>query len=176
MSQTPNTAIAVIGIDIGKNPFHVVGLDARGATIPVDPPRSFGRCGDDGVDLFGIERAMDHQGLGDRPYRRTMLGDQRLGLRRARRTQAALSIAPSPSMRRMVLLPLRIETGGACDSVLGAVGHSIDASERLALCGRSDPRPTTDISLRRNSRRYVPTRHPTCRSLKRKSRHGETAS
>jgi hypothetical protein len=23
---------------------------------------------------------MDHQGLGDRPYRRTMLGDQRLGL------------------------------------------------------------------------------------------------
>jgi hypothetical protein len=26
MSQTPNTAIAVIGIDIGKNSFHVVGL------------------------------------------------------------------------------------------------------------------------------------------------------
>src|SRR6187431_552130 len=31
MSQTPNTAIAVIGIDIGKNSFHVVGHDARGA-------------------------------------------------------------------------------------------------------------------------------------------------
>jgi hypothetical protein len=30
MSQTPNTAIAVIGIDIGKNSFHVVGHDARG--------------------------------------------------------------------------------------------------------------------------------------------------
>jgi len=30
-SQTPNTAIAVIGIDIGKNSFHVVGHDARGA-------------------------------------------------------------------------------------------------------------------------------------------------
>jgi transposase len=29
MSQTPNTAIAVIGIDIGKNSFHVVGHDAR---------------------------------------------------------------------------------------------------------------------------------------------------
>jgi hypothetical protein len=28
MSQTPNTAIAVIGIDIGKNSFHVVGHDA----------------------------------------------------------------------------------------------------------------------------------------------------
>jgi hypothetical protein len=27
MSQTPNTAIAVIGIDIGKNSFHVVGHD-----------------------------------------------------------------------------------------------------------------------------------------------------
>ena len=29
MSQTPNTVIAVIGIDIGKNSFHVVGHDAR---------------------------------------------------------------------------------------------------------------------------------------------------
>jgi len=31
MSQTPNSAITVIGIDIGKNSFHVVGHDARGA-------------------------------------------------------------------------------------------------------------------------------------------------
>src|SRR5947209_15850293 len=31
MSQKLNTAIAVIGIDIGKNSFHVVGLDGRGA-------------------------------------------------------------------------------------------------------------------------------------------------
>jgi transposase len=31
MSEKPNTAIAVIGIDIGKNSFHVVGLDMRGA-------------------------------------------------------------------------------------------------------------------------------------------------
>src|ERR1700676_3236034 len=29
MSQIPNSAIAVIGIDIGKNSFHVVGHDAR---------------------------------------------------------------------------------------------------------------------------------------------------
>jgi len=33
MSQTPNTAIAVIGIDIGKNSFHVVGHDARGVIV-----------------------------------------------------------------------------------------------------------------------------------------------
>ena len=33
MSQTPNTSIAVIGIDIGKNSFHVVGHDARGAIV-----------------------------------------------------------------------------------------------------------------------------------------------
>src|ERR1700674_4917279 len=33
MSQTPNTAIAVIGIDIGKNSFHVVGHDARSAIV-----------------------------------------------------------------------------------------------------------------------------------------------
>jgi transposase len=33
MPQTTNTAIAVIGIDIGKNSFHVVGHDARGAIV-----------------------------------------------------------------------------------------------------------------------------------------------
>ena len=33
MSQNPNTSIAVVGIDIGKNSFHVVGLDQRGALI-----------------------------------------------------------------------------------------------------------------------------------------------
>ena len=33
MSQTLNTAIAVIGIDIGKNSFHIAGLDARGAIV-----------------------------------------------------------------------------------------------------------------------------------------------
>ena len=30
MSQNLNTAIAVVGIDIGKNSFHVVGQDERG--------------------------------------------------------------------------------------------------------------------------------------------------
>ena len=33
MSQKLNSAIAVIGIDIGKNSFHVVGLDERGAIV-----------------------------------------------------------------------------------------------------------------------------------------------
>ena len=33
MSQTPNTAIAVIGIDSGKNFFHVVGHNVRGAIM-----------------------------------------------------------------------------------------------------------------------------------------------
>ena len=33
MSQTVPTAIAVLGIDIGKNPFHVVGHDERGAIV-----------------------------------------------------------------------------------------------------------------------------------------------
>ena len=34
MLQNPNTAIAVVGIDIGKNSFHIVGLDCprRGLT------------------------------------------------------------------------------------------------------------------------------------------------
>ena len=33
MSQGLNCAVAVIGIDIGKNTFHVVGLDDRGAIV-----------------------------------------------------------------------------------------------------------------------------------------------
>ena len=33
MSQNPNIAVAVVGIDIGKNSFHVVGLDQRGAIV-----------------------------------------------------------------------------------------------------------------------------------------------
>jgi hypothetical protein len=31
--QSNNSAIAVIGIDIGKNWFHVVGHNARGAIV-----------------------------------------------------------------------------------------------------------------------------------------------
>src|SRR5215204_3769402 len=33
MSEKPNKAIAVIGIDIGKNSFHIVGHDDRGAIV-----------------------------------------------------------------------------------------------------------------------------------------------
>ena len=33
MSQNPDGAVAVMGIDIGKNSFHVVGLDTRGAIL-----------------------------------------------------------------------------------------------------------------------------------------------
>jgi hypothetical protein len=33
MSQKLNTAITAVGIDIGKNSFHVVGLDQRGAIV-----------------------------------------------------------------------------------------------------------------------------------------------
>ena len=33
MSQKSSSAIAVVGIDIGKNSFHVVGHDRRGAIV-----------------------------------------------------------------------------------------------------------------------------------------------
>src|SRR6266567_1538469 len=33
MSQKLDSTIAVIGIDIGKNSFHLVGLDKRGAIV-----------------------------------------------------------------------------------------------------------------------------------------------
>jgi hypothetical protein len=35
MSQIPNTAIAVVGVEIGKNSFHIVGHDERGAIAAV---------------------------------------------------------------------------------------------------------------------------------------------
>jgi transposase len=49
MSHNLNNAVAVIGIDIGKNFFHVVGLDSRGAVTERSPARSRGyerRIGD----------------------------------------------------------------------------------------------------------------------------------
>jgi transposase len=33
LSKILNAAIAVVGIDIGKNAFHVVGQDERGAIV-----------------------------------------------------------------------------------------------------------------------------------------------
>jgi transposase len=33
MSKRTNSIITTIGIDIGKNAFHVVGLDRRGAIV-----------------------------------------------------------------------------------------------------------------------------------------------
>ncbi len=33
MSQKLNTVIAVVGIDIGKNSFHIVGHDERGSIV-----------------------------------------------------------------------------------------------------------------------------------------------
>jgi transposase len=33
MFDTGKTALSVVGIDIGKNSFHVVGLDRRGAIV-----------------------------------------------------------------------------------------------------------------------------------------------
>ena len=33
MSLKPNSEIAVVGVDIGKNSFHIVGLDRRGAIV-----------------------------------------------------------------------------------------------------------------------------------------------
>jgi hypothetical protein len=33
MSEKVNPEISVVGIDIGKNSFHVIGLDHRGAVV-----------------------------------------------------------------------------------------------------------------------------------------------
>jgi hypothetical protein len=44
MSNKSNANVATMGIDIGKNSFHVVGLDRRGATAEVSPPSSSVGC------------------------------------------------------------------------------------------------------------------------------------
>ena len=41
-SAKSNASIAVIGIDIGKNVFHLVGLDRRGAIVLKTPDRRAG--------------------------------------------------------------------------------------------------------------------------------------
>ena len=33
MSQSIQTAVSIIGIDIGKNSFHIIGQDDRGAIV-----------------------------------------------------------------------------------------------------------------------------------------------
>ena len=33
MSQNPNITIPVVGVDIGKNSFHVIGLDQGGTIV-----------------------------------------------------------------------------------------------------------------------------------------------
>jgi transposase len=33
MAETAKSAVAVVGIDVGKKSFHIVGLDRRGAIV-----------------------------------------------------------------------------------------------------------------------------------------------
>ncbi len=54
MSQTLNAAFAVVGIDIGKNSFHIVGHDERGAVA--SPGRGHGGL------RSGSDRAADRHG------------------------------------------------------------------------------------------------------------------
>jgi hypothetical protein len=55
MAEKLNSVIAVIGIDIGKNSFHVVGLDGRGAIV-LRQKWSRGQ----------VEARLEHAGLLDR--------------------------------------------------------------------------------------------------------------
>ena len=45
MSHQLNSAIAVIGIDIGKNSFHAVGQDKRGEIVLRQKPNIVGSLG-----------------------------------------------------------------------------------------------------------------------------------
>jgi hypothetical protein len=54
MSQSLNSAIAVIGIDIGKNSFHVVGLADRGAIVLRPLPRSTSGTSSILITIFSV--------------------------------------------------------------------------------------------------------------------------
>jgi transposase len=43
MAEALRNSIAVVGIDIGKNSFHVVGLNGRGAIVLPQPPEAWPR-------------------------------------------------------------------------------------------------------------------------------------
>jgi hypothetical protein len=43
MPATAQTAIATIGVDMGKNSFHIVGLDDRAAAVQAQNQASQGR-------------------------------------------------------------------------------------------------------------------------------------
>ena len=74
MSQTVNAAITVVGIDIGKNSFHVVGHDERGAIV-LRQKWSRGqveaRLANMPPCLIGMEawRASNSSPVGSRPWR-----------------------------------------------------------------------------------------------------------
>jgi hypothetical protein len=93
MSQNPNSAVAVIGIDIGKNSFHVVG------------PDTCVRCGaTSGRQLRSCEGGMEtHQAT--TPRNNTIAARDIRGCRDRKRAQAAKAAkAPSnTAVRRLVI-------------------------------------------------------------------------
>src|ERR1700752_3284356 len=75
-SQKITGIVATIGIDIGKNTFHLVGFDQRGAIIlqqKVSRSQLKRRVANIPRYLIGMEayRPLSHRGLRDRMKRRT---------------------------------------------------------------------------------------------------------
>jgi hypothetical protein len=54
MSQTPQTSITAVGIDIGKNSFHIVGQDDRGAIV-LRQKWSRGQVEAEAIAMFDLE-------------------------------------------------------------------------------------------------------------------------
>jgi Tfp pilus assembly PilM family ATPase len=63
MSQKIDTLIAVIGIDIGKNSFHVVGLDQHGAFHHTRTMGAIRRAMISNTNLVGIDSPASMQTL-----------------------------------------------------------------------------------------------------------------
>src|SRR5713226_9265554 len=81
MSQKLNAAIAVIGIDIGKNSFHLVGHDPRGAIVlrqKWSRGQVEGRLANLPPCLIGMEACVGAHHLSRRLQ---MLGHELLGMR-----------------------------------------------------------------------------------------------
>ena len=162
MSQELDTAIAVIGIDIGKNSFHVVGHDKRGAIVlrqkwsrgevetrlanlpPCRPSRSSLRATDDGPRHRAAH--LERHGGRDRRGRSVLEGSR---LRCLARIGAQTDIDrrphhPGQDIETRQSLPARSVRAGGAGSVTGSNRGSkrprSDCTTRAGDCARQQAR------------------------------------
>ena len=133
MSQNPNSAVAVIGIDIGKNSFHVVGQDTCGAILL---RQKWSRCPACGSSRLVPERGMPgrraRQAARRMPQRRNVLQPE--GSHRRRRAMAQ-SIQHDPA----ALIALSAASTPNIHSPIASAGSELPDCNNLHSAGPKYP-------------------------------------